>query len=84
MTRKLEPLNYEEHVAIGAELKATREQLTALIVRLGHGYGTSSKATRYANQSFARLNLLRCELDNLLCTELPLTDDRWRGVYYGK
>ena len=82
--QKLVPLSYEEHVAIGKELKATRVRLRNLVLQLCRAYGVSSKPVKHADQAFDRLSLLRFELDNKLCGELPLTDDRWRGVYYGE
>lgn len=82
--RKSNPLTFEEHVALGDDLKVARDRLLKLVIRAYNSYGKSTRIGRRANRALISVDNLRCELDNLLCGSLPLTDDRWRGVYYGK
>lgn len=81
---KLVPLTYEEHVTLGVNLKAVREQLLTIVIRTSRGYGVSSRSVKLADQATVAVDRLRCELDSLLCQSLAPSDSSWRGVYYGK
>lgn len=80
---KLNKLTYEEHVQIGAQLKQARIDLSALALRLAASEGKNSSVTRAVNRAVDSAGSLRARLDSVLCASLPLTDESWRGVYYG-
>lgn len=65
--RKLPKLSYAEHVIAGTKLKEIRK----FLMDLG------------AHRALREVEILRCQLDSELCASLSLTDDSWRGVYYG-
>lgn len=80
---KLNKLTYEEHVQIGAELKQIREQLLAIALTISRSEESGSPTTRSASRATASVDNLRTRLDSALCACLPLSDESWRGVYYG-
>ena len=65
-------LTYEEHAALGPKIKEACRLLDQL-----------SLVDRRAQKASATLNAYRSVLDSDLCQLLPLSDDRWKGVYYG-
>jgi hypothetical protein len=82
MGRKRYPkqLPLAEHLSLGPELKAIRNRLLELSVRISNAYGTSDKRGRYAHQAYIAVDNLRCLLDDDLLRDHP---DQVR-VYYGR
>lgn len=81
---KANKLTYEDHVEIGTRLKQVREDLLALRWGLCKSEGPRSPIVKAADRATCDVDALRTRLDSLLCAGLPLTDESWRGVYYGK
>lgn len=73
----------EDHVKIGNRLKHAREDLLKIYLSLCSSEGSSSSVARAAKRALDETDKLRCRLDGLLCQDLPLDNDSWKGVYYG-
>ena len=76
-------LTHAEHVEIGGKLKEIRAELMTILLRVCKSEGTSSPVTKAADRATGSVDNLRSRLDSVLCASLPLSDDSWRGVYYG-
>lgn len=68
---------------IGAQLKRIREELVAVLIQVSNSQGVSSPVTKMADRATNSVDSLRSQLDSVLCASLPLSDESWRGVYYG-
>jgi hypothetical protein len=83
MTNRRAGLLICEHIALGAELTATRERLLRIAVQLGNAYPKTHRAVRLAATVEDQLNRLRSALDDASAEENPGDDDWSPVIYYG-
>jgi hypothetical protein len=82
MTARKPGLPICQHIALGGQLQAIRDQLLHASVALGNAYPKGSKAARQAEKALHAVDELRNVLDSASADEHP--EDQWTpSVYYG-
>lgn len=81
---KKKGLSFAEHLELGARVKEARKLLQDIQLRVNNGLGTSSKASRIANQVFDKFDLyLRHELDEAIRRDHSERDaEELKSIYY--
>lgn len=72
----------DEHIATGTELLAMDKQIVALMLRLSHAYGATSRERKQAEKMRSALLWVRSDLENRYCRENPV-DHFSTHVYFG-
>lgn len=84
MPRRKKGLSLEEHQLLGFKLKLLREELADIYFQLQDAYGKSSNTCKQLDSARAKVDAVRCELDNLVCAENPSVNDQIViNCYYG-
>jgi hypothetical protein len=68
---KKKNLIIDDHRRLGAELKAMRDRLVEITVRLGGAYGLSDRIVITADRTWREIDELRSALDNEILTNYP-------------
>lgn len=79
-------LTYAEHQELGARIKEARKLLMDILMRVGDGLGTSTKAAKLAQQIWDKFDEdLRSELDEVLFRDCcgDASSEELKGIYYG-
>jgi hypothetical protein len=66
-----EKLSWEQHQALGLELKQIRNRLLEISMQLPSVYGVTSKVAHYSDQAYQAVDTLRDELDSLIGRDCP-------------
>lgn len=73
--------NHDEHLAIGNEVRQTRNVLHGLTLKIGATVPRSSRLSRAIRRAEHHFNTLRLELENTFARDFP--DHEFRGIYFG-
>lgn len=76
--RKLE---YDEHLALGNDVRQTRDLIHSTLVKLASNTPKNSRARKLAERAQTAFDRLRNELDNTVARDFP--DKEFRGIYLG-
>lgn len=83
MTKKREPLTFEQHQEHGEALQRFRNHLGTFYVALANAYGQRSKVALQAWKTLGELDELRNRLDSKVFAENPGRDSNENAsVYY--
>ena len=63
--------NFEQHKHLGLYIKHRRDEALSLSVVSNWCYGQTSKVRRLADKMESALSSLKCNLDNIVCGEVP-------------
>ena len=72
-----------QHIALGAHLQETREQLMDALGMIHDAYPKTSPTARKAESALRAVDELRNALDNASASEHPADDDWSTSIYYG-
>ncbi len=74
-------LNFEQHKHLGLYIKHRRDEALSLSVVSSWCYGKTSKVRRLACKMESALSRLKCDLDNIVCAEVPPNHILFRNGY---
>jgi hypothetical protein len=78
-------LTYAEHLALGARVKAAKELLQDIEIRVNNGFGTSSKLAKLSSHIMRKFSLDLCDkLDEVVFRDFrDSADEDLTKLYYG-
>lgn len=80
--RKKSGFSREKHFKTGRDLFAIRKAIQKLEGDICEAYPVNSIAAKSCEKIIKNIDKLRCDLDNFICREHPLTDTRVIEAYY--
>jgi hypothetical protein len=69
MPRKYDGLTAAEHDNLGSQIQDMRDAMVKIEVLISTRYGKGKKVTALAYRAHDAVEKLRCELDNIVCSE---------------